>query len=205
LRSITFLLLLAGSAAAQTPRPFSHRLHLRLKLECTECHAAARASTRVEDNLLPRRDVCLRCHQNVMIPPPPTTLVNRFSHQLHLKFGNMAPLLARAIDTRSYLSPPADIRRHLNGKNPCGACHRGLEESDAVTRAALPQMADCLVCHVQIDPPYTCEFCHSKTAKLKPANHTADFLDAHTRKNAISDKSSCAVCHSRKFTCLGCH
>ena len=196
---------MAGCALAQGPRPFSHRLHLGLKLACTECHAAARASTRVEDNLLPRREACVRCHQDVRIPPPPVTMLNRFSHQLHLKLGNVAPLLARAIDSRTYLAPAGDIRRHLNGTNACTGCHRGLEESDAVTRAALPQMADCLVCHGQIDPPFSCEFCHSTSAKLKPANHVTGFLDSHTRKNSGLDKASCAICHGRKFTCLGCH
>jgi hypothetical protein len=36
-----------------------------------------------------------------------------------------------------YLS--GEIHRHLNTKNPCAACHRGLEESDAVKKAAVPR------------------------------------------------------------------
>jgi hypothetical protein len=40
---------------------------------------------------------------------------------------------------------------------------------------------------------------------LKPANHTADFLDSHSRKQTVLDKATCAVCHGRRFTCLGCH
>jgi hypothetical protein len=119
--------------------------------------------------------------------------------------GNLAPALARAIDNKTYLSPPGDLRAHLNGRNPCEACHRGLESSDRVIPAALPRMADCMVCHAQIDPPDSCHFCHSRTMALKPSNHTPDFLDSHTRKNAAFDKATCAVCHGRKFTCLGCH
>lgn len=128
-----------------------------------------------------------------------------FNHQTHLKLGNVAPVIAQAIDRGTYLSPPGNIRQYLNTSNPCQACHRGLEESTKVSKANMPQMADCLVCHNKIDPPYSCQFCHEPGQQLKPASHTADLLDSHTRKNAIADKASCAICHGRKFTCLGCH
>jgi predicted CXXCH cytochrome family protein len=194
-----------GLLHAQAPPPFSHRLHLKLKLECTGCHAQAAASASAADNLLPKKEVCSGCHKDVTIPAPPVSPVAHFSHAQHLRLGNIAPILARAIDSKTYLSPPGDARSHLNGKNACTACHRGLEESDAVTAAAMPRMADCLVCHTQIDPPDTCELCHAKGMNLKPADHTPDFLDRHNRKSTVLDKASCAVCHGRKFTCLGCH
>jgi len=66
-------------------------------------------------------------------------------------------------------------------------------------------MADCLVCHNDIDPPYSCEFCHAKEAALKPASHAPDFLDTHTTGKLNLDKTTCAVCHGRRFHCLGCH
>ena len=193
-----------AAAQAQSVRPFSHKLHLRLIADCNACHTAARASTSAQDNLLPSPRVCTPCHKDAAIPPPPRVPV-RFNHALHLKLGNIAPVLARAIDAKIYLSDPAGVRAHLGGTNPCSACHRGMPESEAVTRAALPNMADCLVCHTQIDPPDSCEFCHARGMPLKPANHTPDFLDSHSRKNARLDKTTCAVCHGRRFTCLGCH
>src|ERR1039457_5590603 len=61
-------------------------------------------------------------------------------------------------------------------------------------RSGLPQMADWLVCHNQVDPPYSCEFCHVKAAQLKPASHTPDFLDTHTSGKLDLDKTTCAVC-----------
>ena len=131
--------------------------------------------------------------------------LKEFSHKKHLKLGNAGPVIASAIDKGAYLGRGDKIRPYLNSGNACAACHRGLEDSDAVSRANMPQMADCLVCHNQIDPPDSCEFCHPKGAHLKPANHVAGFLDMHTNKNSGLDKQSCAVCHGRKFTCLGCH
>jgi hypothetical protein len=96
-----------GVAHAQTTKPFSHRLHLKLTLECTHCHIAAAQSSRVDDNLLPKKEVCLPCHKDVVIPPPPVTPLERFSHAQHMKLGNIAPVLARAIDSKTYLSPPS--------------------------------------------------------------------------------------------------
>ena len=201
------VLVIAWGAAWGTAlgAPFSHKLHLSLELGCTTCHTAAAASAKASDNLLPAKTVCLQCHEDAQIPAPPVTRVAFFSHVQHLKMGNVAPLLAAAIDKKKYLQPPGDIRRHLNTQNACEACHRGLLESDQVTAAAMPQMADCLVCHSEIDNPFSCEKCHAKDAPLKPASHAASFLSDHTSGKLHLDKASCVVCHGREFRCLGCH
>jgi hypothetical protein len=74
--------------------------------------------------------------------------LKEFSHAKHLKLGNVAPVIAGAIDKGTYLGRDgAKIRPLLNSSNACVACHRGLEESEAVSQANMPQMADCLVCH----------------------------------------------------------
>src|SRR5580704_14144381 len=80
--------------AALGAAPFSHRLHLGMGLECVGCHTAAASSTKVEDNLLPAKSVCLACHEDVGIPAPPTTRLSKFSHALHLRMGNVAPFIA---------------------------------------------------------------------------------------------------------------
>jgi len=202
---LALLVLIASAAAAQ--RPFSHELHLKLprKLACVTCHSSVSSSTRLEDNNLPSTAICLGCHKEASIGQPRPTLLSGFNHQKHLAMGNLAPVIRAAIDAKTYLSPPGNIRRHLDSGNACAACHRGMEQSTALARTDLPQMADCLVCHSKIDNPFSCEFCHAKGAALKPANHSPDFLDAHNRRNAKFDKESCAVCHGRKFTCMGCH
>ena len=66
-------------------------------------------------------------------------------------------------------------------------------------------MADCLVCHTQIDPPFTCGKCHTAEAVLRPASHTPRFADVHSNRREVPDKSGCKVCHGVKFTCMGCH
>jgi len=196
---------LLGFAALAAATPFSHRLHLQLKPVCTNCHATVTHSTRAEDNNLPPAAVCKPCHENASIPAPPKTLLAHFSHERHLQLANLAPIIAKAIDSGQYLSPAGDIRGHLNGTNPCLACHRGIEASEAVSRANMPQMADCLVCHSKIELPFSCENCHGPGAKLRPSDHPPEFLESHSRPDAKFDKVMCAVCHGRRFRCLGCH
>jgi len=193
-------------AAAAQAADFSHRAHLALKLECAACHTAVAASTSASDNLLPRPEICLECHREGMpVPAPAPSAVAHFSHALHLKLGNIAPLLRSAVTHGTYLSAPGDMAQHLNSSNPCLACHRDIDTSEKLSSANMPRMADCLVCHNEIDPPYSCSTCHLKTMNLAPPNHiAATFIDTHPHLSA-AEKQTCAVCHDRTFTCAGCH
>jgi len=200
---------------------FSHRLHLtKAQASCQDCHATAWGSTSATDNKLPSEKDCLKCHDGqqarrecTVCHKHPESAVRsrlpardfRFNHQLHLELGNLAPVIAAAIDSGNYLSPPQNIRAQLNREIPCLACHRGLDETDLAGKANLPQMADCLVCHAEIDPPFSCEFCHTKEAKIKPSSHTADYLDLHNSGKVKLEKQSCQICHGAHFRCMGCH
>jgi hypothetical protein len=176
---IAALALLAGPAAAQQQRPFSHKAH--------------------------RAERCESCHRDTLASKVATgkTPLAHFSHELHLKMGNVAPVIAAAVKSGNYLGDPTGRLEHLNSKNPCAACHAGIEDSIAPSPALLPAMADCLVCHSKIDPPDSCETCHVAVATLMPANHTEKFVDSHSEKSV--SKTGCALCHGRNFTCQGCH
>ncbi len=176
-------LVACGLWAAGAAGAFSHREALKKPgAKCADCHASTAAS------------VTSSGKRNV-----------RFNHKLHLSMGNVAPVIATAIDSGKYLGAGRGIRPYLNTKNGCAACHRGLEQSDRAAKSNLPEMADCLVCHSQIEPPFSCEKCHINTSSLKPATHTRDFIDVHSSKKAQFDKASCRVCHGVSFRCMGCH
>src|SRR4051794_16255988 len=178
-------------------------------MSCGTCHPAAVTSTKAQDDLLPSKQICNQCHDTSAVPQRPPALpvpVVHFNHAVHLKMGNLAPVLAKAIDKGNYLQPSGDVRKHLSTTNACEACHRGLEQSAEVTAAALPKMADCLVCHVKIQVPWSCEDCHVRSAALKPASHTLEtFFDTHSKGTFRAERATCAVCHGREFTCMGCH
>lgn len=215
------LLSLSPVLSLQTQGPasrnrFSHRRHLALKgISCEDCHYSAISSRLASDDNLPKPETCLACHDGLhalkhdegakayVFKSPFRTL--KFSHQQHLALGNVAPALAAAIDGGTYLSPAGPDRNHLDTENACMACHRGLAESEATGAADHPQMADCLVCHTTIDPPFSCELCHTTEAKIKPVSHTSNFIDVHSNRNAKLDKPACKVCHGVGFRCMGCH
>ena len=114
------LVLIGALAVGAGAQPFSHELHLKLVKECTGCHAAAPESVSPSDNLLPSMEACASCHKQVSIKKPRETNVSRFSHQQHVAMGNLAPIIAAAIDQGKYLSPPGDARKHLNTASACG-------------------------------------------------------------------------------------
>jgi cytochrome c7-like protein len=205
LRKIAWLLPLSISLAA--PAPFSHKVHLQKKLICVVCHTGAAKSVKAEDNLLPNAAVCAGCHKDSkQIKTPRTLTVSKFNHGFHAKLPGIGAAIGKAIDSGAYLGKASDISRSdLNATNACMACHRGLERSDEVSLSAFPHMADCLVCHNKVDPPFSCVKCHAENAQLKPASHTNDWLDRHSSRKTSKDTQTCAVCHGRQFTCLGCH
>lgn len=210
--SILFLALglAAASSAAPPRRPFSHKYHLTQVPSCETCHTAATTSTQAEDSLIPHESTCVTCHDEVRISPARPTGVQKFNHAKHVAMGSVAPLLASAIQNKTYLGThPATAAQLEAGKDACTGCHHGIAESEDVpvgkaTKAHFPAMADCLVCHNKINPPDSCAKCHvAPAAGFKPVTHDAAFSDNHATKDVA--KTECATCHGRKFTCKGCH
>lgn len=207
---------LAVQLPAQSPQPrFSHQIHLAQQgVTCVTCHQSAAESAAATDANMPDEKVCLACHAGDPVPAVDTSFLGekepaertfRFNHEFHLGMGNVAPLLAAAVENGGYLGKPGDMARHLNTENACEACHRGLRETDVAGAANLPQMSDCLVCHSEIRNPFSCEKCHLEGVNLMPANHTRDFVDTHSTGRLGLDKSTCLPCHGRNFACMGCH
>ena len=198
-----------------TERKFSHRLHLKqVGVTCTGCHGSAATSRVATDRVLPQEEVCQACHDGKIAPNVDSTWLAareveartfRFDHELHLKLGNVAAIIRSAIDGGSYLGESIDVRRLLSHDSTCQGCHRGLEETDLATNANLPTMSDCLVCHTEIDNPFSCEECHLPDSLLKPADHTREFIDLHSTGRLNLDKTTCLPCHGTNFACMGCH
>ncbi len=194
---------------------FPHRTHLAMGLDCGTCHSAAKNSSEAGDKLLPDGALCQACHNGQTAPAidiaPLTGRADvvrsfRFDHSFHLGLGEIAPLIAAAIDSGNYFGKPGDARRFLDSADECSACHRGLGESTRVVPGAhMPQMADCIVCHTKIDNPFSCPECHVEGVDLRPADHTREFIDTHSTGKAGLDKVSCLPCHGREFGCMGCH
>ena len=212
---LSFVLLWAAVPLSAADLHFSHWLHLtKAAAECSDCHSSVTTSTLATDRNIPSEENCFVCHDGKNAGKPDMSGLAtwqtaersyRFNHQLHLELGNVAPLLAAAIDGGSYLGRGEGIRSDLYTEDSCRACHRGMRDADLASDAHLPYMADCLVCHSEIDNPFSCAKCHLEGAKLKPADHTTDFVDSHASGKVALDKSTCLPCHGTNFTCKGCH
>ncbi len=207
--------LLVATQALAAETKFSHQLHLnKVGATCTICHSAASASKQAADRNLPTAETCLACHNGETTPSVDTAWLAerelkertfRFNHEFHLKLGNVAAIIRAALDSGSYLGKADHMGRLLNSDNSCQSCHRGLEETDLASQANLPVMSDCLVCHTEIDNPFSCEECHLSGINLKPAGHTREFIDLHSTGKVNLDKATCLPCHGTNFACMGCH
>ncbi len=208
------LLLAAATPCAAQEWAFPHRPHLERGLVCETCHAA-RTSESATDDLVPKAQLCSVCHDGTRAPTIDTTPLEerelaertyRFDHAFHLEQGEIAPLIAEAIDSGDYYGKPGDIRRFLDSATGCTACHRGLEESVRVEPGLhLPRMGDCIVCHTRVDNPFSCRECHIEGVNLVPADHTREFAELHSTGRMELDKQTCLPCHGRGFGCMGCH
>lgn len=214
--ALSFLLLAAAAATAAEETRFSHKLHMgEVGLPCAACHSSVTTSAAETDDNLPASATCLACHNGGEAPEIDASWLDtheaadrnfRFSHEFHLGMGNIAPILAAAIESGDYLGHPPDYGDALETANACSACHRGLNQADLVdSKVHLPAMTDCLVCHNKIDNPFSCEECHAADFQLKPADHTRSFVDQHSTGKMGFDKLTCQPCHGKKFTCMGCH
>lgn len=186
---------------------FSHKTHLIMETECTECHKGAKESEKSSDNLLPKMANCYTCHDEKSTPcekchpegsePKPFDNPEReliYNHKYHVETSKME----------------------------CKTCHQGLEEVEyaSESKKAMPDMELCFSCHnnglekaklqtvnkSNLVASKNCEICHSDLSNLKPKNHyLADFTKTHgklVRTNSFD--SECQTCHNESF-CQTCH
>lgn len=162
------LLLLFQSGA------FSHKAHLAQKIACTDCHAAAVASTRAEDNLLPSASVCARCHEDHQPRQAPTPhFVARFNHAAHSKMlncGNCHAMKADALNPgfpsmqfcigchNKIDLPDSCLNCHLKSQELRPASHLSANFFDTHSSGKMnTKNGGCAVCHGKF---FTCQGCH---------------------------------------------
>ncbi len=109
---------------------FSHKTHLSMGTECTECHKEAKVSQNSSDNLLPKMAECYVCHDEKDTPcekchpegsePKPFDYPEReliYNHKFHLE----------------------------NEKMECSTCHQGFDKVEYSYEAenGMPNMDLC--------------------------------------------------------------
>lgn len=131
------LILAAGSTLVAQPYEFGHRTHLTMRVACARCHPDSPKRTRppAAGEATFSSDACLDCHGpailNLHLSLKPP--IAHFNHALHLRLKDQT----------------------------CESCHHKLLESDRVTDALNPKMAECAVCHDEVDQFESCTLCHA--------------------------------------------
>ena len=164
-RSLSCMLLLIVTACtprAETEQPiaFKHKLHVaQEEIACTECHVGAEDS---DHATLPRRDICLDCHEEAIGESPEETRLVEL-----LASGESIPWQRV---TRVAEHVHFSHRRHvLAGQVLCETCHGEVHTLEQpFTRPFLSfkgetGMERCIACHLASGNPRAkvdCALCH---------------------------------------------
>ena len=170
---------------------FSHDLHVNDEdVNCLDCHSSdgVRASQFTSDRLLPDEDVCMGCHDDwqdektcenchtgvqPFFPKVMSPSDFLFSHQIHIE--------------------QADI--------DCEVCHGDMAR--IANTPPVPQMDDCMRCHLDQQQPTACQVCHESNFVLRPDTHSPNWLHVHDIA-ALTESSDCLQCHVQ-VSCDNCH
>lgn len=176
---------------------FSHALHVGDEgLACLTCHEDLAVS---DEPGMPAPDTCLFCHQVIDEEKPPERRVERLFPDGVLAAAHVSRL---ADEVRfSHLA-------HVEAGIDCGACHEGIEQSTAPTRALAVGMDDCTSCHAEREIGGGCATCHSVVdAAWEPGTHAHSWTELHGRVVRARDSATenrCSLCHE-EATCARCH
>lgn len=138
------------SFAAQ-PIAFPHSKHVRLGMDCVDCHVGAdiRASAGI-----PSVRQCMLCHAKLLTKDPEVQKVIAYANKkVEIPW------------TRVYsFSPDAHVRfrhaPHSEAGISCSTCHGDLTRAGIAEVAITHNMGTCLTCHRQRHASEDCAACH---------------------------------------------
>lgn len=136
--------------APPQPLPYSHKAHLALGLQCTECH------TNPDHGRLmtfPDTATCMKCHASFG--------KNRPSIQKLIAYDKSKTTIPWV---RIYTVLPGvkwSHRTHLDAGMKCEMCHGNVSQMQVMTNVkSVNTMVGCLDCHTLHNAPTTCTTCH---------------------------------------------
>ncbi|MFH1050237.1 MAG: hypothetical protein V1779_04815 [bacterium] len=181
--------LMAENTSGDTDLIFSHKKHMEeAGAECDACHSGAAESTKGTDDLLPKEEACLACHDK-----------NDMGCKTCHKSGEKPVLLPRI---ENY-SPMFNHAKHIEEGKKCLDCHSGIDRKESPVGRHLPDMNKCMTCHETPENIAGCYLCHNKDENLKPKDHNELWAVNHGSFKETST-NNCAVCHTENY-CFKCH
>ena len=148
---VCLVLLAAVMCRAEQPIAFPHSTHLKMGLDCVDCHAGA--DIRAEAGI-PSVTKCMLCHAKLAREKPevkkvieyaaqrieiPWERVYTFKDSAHVKFKHA---------------------QHYQAGIGCATCHGDLTKATVAEQVVHHSMGSCLSCHRQKNGPEDCAACH---------------------------------------------
>jgi hypothetical protein len=137
---LLLILLVITLPAAQQPVEFPHNKHVKLGMECVDCHTGAdiKASAGI-----PSVQKCMLCHAKLLTDKPEIQKVAAYS--------------AKKVEipwVRIYgFEPEAHVRfrhsPHYQAGIACATCHGDMTKATVAELAVTHNMGTCLTCHRQ--------------------------------------------------------
>jgi len=135
------------------PVPFSHALHVSLKIDCQYCHADARRSTFAG---VPSVKRCMGCHQ---IVASKDAELQKEVEKLRTFAKESRPVeRVRLHKLAGFVYFPH--KRHVQTGLACQQCHGEVQTMTEVAQVAPLTMGWCVSCHAERKGPLECVVCH---------------------------------------------
>ncbi len=170
---------------------FSHKFHIEeMGAECEFCHKGVEESKSGTDDLLPKEEDCMMCHDR-----EEGTCGNCHGSPDNVK------MLPRIKEHSAKFSH----KQHLDEGYTCEDCHAGVSQKQAVDGGLnLPVMKDCMSCHDLSENIQDCCVCHTKDEQLEPESHTELWQVSHGSFGESMGVDNCQTCHTESY-CQDCH
>ena len=135
--------------AVEQPLPFSHKQHVTLGLNCSDCH---RSPDPGEKMTLPPTSKCMDCHA--------TIAKDKLAIQKLAEFAKSR----EAVPWIQLYKVPDWVwfshRTHLEAGARCDDCHGPVAQRDALWKEVNLNMDTCMNCHRKNNATLDCNACH---------------------------------------------
>jgi hypothetical protein len=150
---ITVYLLTAAVLAesAEQPIAFPHSTHMKMGLDCIDCHTGA--DTRAAAGI-PSVAKCMLCHAKLAREKPEAKKVIEYANkQIEIPWKRVYGFNVSA--HVKFRHQP-----HYQAKIACATCHGDLTKATVAVRVVNHNMGTCLTCHRQNNASEDCAACH---------------------------------------------
>ena len=146
-----FAFLLAISCSAAQPVAFPHNKHIRLGMDCVDCHTGADSKAAAG---IPSVQKCMLCHAKLLTGDSEVKKVIAYSKkQIEIPWERVYGF-----------SPSAHVMfrhaPHYQAGIACATCHGDMTKATVAEVAVKHNMGSCLTCHRQKNAPEDCAACH---------------------------------------------